>query len=375
MYTSSRRAVLTAAALAGAASGCARAPRDAADDRPATPFYGTHQAGVLTPPQPSVLIVSYDLGARTRGAAGARALRSVLAAWSRLLGERDRELDAADGRLASARTSRLTATVAVGPALPRRLGLRSPALLRELPAFPGDRLEERRGSGDVLVQVCADDAWTCNDAALALDDAAAGVLTPRWRQPGFLPPTGPGRTPRNLFGFLDGTANPAPADAPRHVHVANGPDRGGSYLVYRRIRMDLAAFAALDRGRQERIMGRHRVDGAPLGGRREHDEVNLFAKRPDGEYVVPADAHVRLAHPRLDGGAQMLRRGYSYADAADDQGLLFLAYMKDPDLFVRVQERLAGSDALNRFTRHTASAVAYVLPGVRRGESLGAPLL
>ncbi|WP_425841762.1 Dyp-type peroxidase [Streptomyces fractus] len=329
---------------------------------------------MLTPPQPSLLLLAYDLAPDTRGSGGARSLRAVLTDWTRLLAAATQG-SSGDVLLQRAAARHLTATLAVGPGLPRRLGLHSPALLHALPAFAGDRLQPERSDGDLIVQLCADDMWTCTAAAAALDRSASSVLVPRWRQPGFLPPTEAGRTPRNLFGFLDGSANPAADEAPRHVYVSNGPDHGGSYLVYRRIRMNLSGFAALSRDRQERVLGRKLSSGAPLGGRREHDEVNLFAKSPDGQYIVPADAHVRLAHPRLDGGAQMLRRGYSYADAPDDQGLVFLAYMKDPGLFLRVQERLAASDALNRFTQHTASSIAYVLPGARQGEVLGSTLL
>lgn len=138
--------------------------------------------------------------------------------------------------------------------------------------------------------------------------------------------------------------------------------------------MDVAAFAALPADRRDLVIGRRAGDGAPLTGSAEHDEPDVYAKNPDGSYVIPATAHVRLSSPRLDGGARMLRRGYSYDDGPDDRGLLFCAFMRDPAQFTRVQTRLATRDALNPFVQHQASAVAYVLPGAPEGATLGEQL-
>ncbi|MFI7344017.1 Dyp-type peroxidase [Streptomyces sp. NPDC050085] len=337
-----RRTLLTSAtAVLASALGCGP-PRPGApeDRRPALPV----QAGVAEPQPRHVTLLAFDLAAgRTPRLAD---VRRVLTAWGTRSGGR-------------------TVTVAVGPGLYRTLGLRLPRLLRELPAFPGDRLDPAYSGGDLLVQVCADDPGRCARAVHRLTDRADGVLTPRWRQDGFLPPHRAGQTPRNLFGFKDGTENPARGQLPRWVWDADG----GTYLVHRRIHMDTRRFTALPASRQEEIIGRHRASGAPLGADHEHTPVDLYAKTPQGRYVVPADAHVRLAHSRLDGGARMLRRGYSYDDGNGDQGLLFLAYMRDPGLFVRVQERLAAGDAMAAFTQARGSAIGYVLPCA--GPSLG----
>ncbi|MEV8456723.1 Dyp-type peroxidase [Streptomyces sp. NPDC052095] len=308
------------------------------------------QPGIATAQPAHVLLIAHDLAPARPGAA---AVRRVLSGWW------------ADW--ASRPVPGVTPTVAAGPGLYRTPGLTAPPRLRELPSFPGDRLDARRGGGDVLVQLCGPSAAACDRAAARLTARAAGVLVPRWRQYGFLPPHPAGGTPRNLFGFKDGTENPAGDGLARWVWH----DDGSTYLVYRRIHMAVDAFAALPVSRQERIVGRHRTGGAPLGGRHEHDPVDLYAKSPQGRYDVPADAHVRLAHSRLDGGARMLRRGYSYDDGPGDRGLLFLAYLRDPALFVRVQERLAAADAMNAFVEHRASAVGYVLPAPAPGRALG----
>ncbi|MBC9712735.1 Dyp-type peroxidase [Streptomyces sp. TRM66268-LWL] len=376
-----RRTVLTGAGAltAALAAGCDRPARqDGRTPGPdGVPFHGARQAGVTTRQQGSVLLTAYDLSPAQRGRAGVKTLRAVLSRWTRVLATATEDGDggSAEPGLERARQARLTVTVGIGPGLPERLGgLSVPAQLRGLPPLPGDRLDPGSSGGDVLVQVCADDAWTVAVVAGILTRLADGVLRTRWRQPGFLPPVTDGETPRNFFGFKDGTATLDAAECERWVWLKEGPGSDGTFCVVRRIHMRIAAFTDLGRERQEEAIGRRRASGAPLGRQREHDEVDLFTKTPEGRYVIPARAHVRAANPRLDGGARMLRRGYSYDNGPDDQGLLFLAFMRDPALFVRVQQRLGTEDDLSPFVVHRGSAVCYVLPGARPGQDLGATL-
>ena len=110
-----------------------------------------------------------------------------------------------------------------------------------------------------------------------------------------------------------------------------------------------------------------------MGGRREHDPVNL------GSRAIPADAHIRLAAPKTNGGVRVLRRGYSFTDGFDDElgqldaGLFFIAYQRDPQRqFVELQRRLGADDALNEYIKHTSSAVFAATPGVRsRSDWIG----
>ncbi|MEV0530549.1 Dyp-type peroxidase [Kitasatospora sp. NPDC050463] len=380
-----RRALLAAGAVLAAGVGAAAGELAAGDRTPGRtaaaggpppeapiPFHGVRQSGVTAPQLPATKLVAFDLPPSS-AAADREALRTLLAAWTRTLAAAT-AVDGAstDPRLRAGGATRLTSLVGLGPALAARLGLVVPAGLAELPPFPGDRLDPARGGGDVLLQLCAADHWTLAVVnELATTAAQAAGATPRWSQSGFLPGTEPGATPRNLFGFKDGTANPDEDAARQWVWGPPGPHQDATVLVYRRIRMDTAAFAALPEEKQNFAMGRRAGDGAPLTGAAEHDEPDLYAKHPDGAYVIPAAAHVRLAGPRLDGGARMLRRGYSYDDAPGDRGLLFCAFVRDPGQFSRVQDRLAARDALNPFVEHTASAVAYVLPGAPEGTALG----
>lgn len=386
-----RRALLAAGAVLAAGVGAAAAEladgaraSGGASDRPsgrgadagapppeaAIPFHGPRQAGVTSPQARSTQLLAFDLP-QASAAADREALRTVLAAWTRTLSAAAAG-PSPDPRLPGAGPTRFTSLVGVGPAPAARLDLAVPAALADLPPFPGDRLDPARGGGDLLVQVCAEDRWTLAVVGELLTTAARSAgARPRWSQSGFLPRTEPGATPRNLFGFKDGTANPDEEDARQWVWGPPGPHEHGTVLVYRRIRMDTAAFAALPEDAQNLATGRRRGDGSPLTGTAEHDEPDVYAKNPDGSYVIPATAHVRLSSPRLDGGARMLRRGYSYDDGPGDRGLLFCAFMRDPGQFTRVQNRLAARDALNPFLAHTASAVAYVLPGAPDGTTLG----
>ncbi|WP_405534791.1 Dyp-type peroxidase [Streptomyces sp. NBC_00075] len=367
--TPARRDVLTHAAalatLAAATSGCtgeSRSRPPAAAGPPAFRFRGPRQAGVTTPQQSAALVTAYDLAPAVRGAGGVRALREVLGRWTRALTEtldgelrppspvRATELEGAAGK------SRFTATVGIGPRLPQLLCVAAPPGLRELPPFPDDRLDPAYSSGDLVVQLCADDPRVTRAAASALTRLAGDTLRPRWRQTGFLPPTPAGQTPRDQLGFEHGTENPTPEECERWVW-----SNDATFLVVRRIHVDVGGLARLGTRRRQEVVGRERASGAPPG----HGQDD----------VIPPRSHVRAAGPQLDAGARMLRRSYSYDAGPDDRGLLFLAFMRDPALFARVQRRMAATDELSRFTEHRGSAVAYVLPGALPGEELGAHLL
>jgi deferrochelatase/peroxidase EfeB len=222
-----------------------------------------------------------------------------------------------------------------------------------------------------------------------LSRIAFGRAVIRWSQLGF------GRTsststsqatPRNLFGFKDGTANVKAEETgsvAEHVWVADTDDpawmAGGSYLVARKIRMIIESWDRTRLEEQERVIGRDKADGAPLSGGTEFTEPRFDRPDDDGTPRIAEDAHVRLAHPDANGGARMLRRGYNFVDGNDelgrlDAGLFFLSFQRDPQQFVAVQRSLAGVDALNEYIKHVGSAVFAIPPGAREGGSIGDPL-
>lgn len=400
----SRRSLLVGAgglAVGGVAGGLAGAALASDSTAPTTstqtstqgavePFYGAHQAGIATPAQARAELVALDLTSGTDVAA----LRSVLQAWTAAaaaMASGQGEPDDASRDILQSGPARLTVTVGFGPDLFAKLGLGSqrPPGLAPIPSFRHDALEPGFVGGDVLVQVGSDDALIASHAARRLVTLAGAALTTRWWQRGFSrtpTSTTDSTTPRNLMGQVDGSANPAPGTDlfDRTVWAAAAaPEwlRGGSFVVVRRIRMFLDTWEQLDRGQQERVIGRTKDTGAPLTGGAEKDQPDFSAQNPDGSLVIPATAHVRLSHPSSTRGAQIFRRGFSYDDGAlddgsRDAGLLFLAWQADPRKgFLPIQARIDMGDRLNMFTRAVGSAIFAVPPGVAEGSYLGAALL
>ncbi|PZH00591.1 deferrochelatase/peroxidase EfeB [Streptomyces sp. NTH33] len=353
----------------------------------AVEFHGVHQAGIATPVQDRLHFAAFDVKTDDR-AEFVRLLKDWTAAARRITAGKEVG-EGAYGGLAEAPPddtgealglppSRLTLTIGFGPSLFEKFGLKDkrPAALVDLPPFPGDNLERSRTGGDLCVQACADDPQVAVHAIRNLARIGFGKVAVRWSQLGFgktSSTTPDAQTPRNLFGFKDGTRNIAGTEPDRlkeFVWVGDGDGgandawmRGGSYLVARRIRMNIETWDRAPLQEQEDIFGRDKGEGAPVGKAKEHDEPFLKAMKPT--------AHVRLSHPDSNGGITILRRGYSFTDGTDglgrlDAGLFFLAYQRDPRKgFIPLQRRLAAHDALNEYIQHVGSAVFAIPPGVR----------
>jgi deferrochelatase/peroxidase EfeB len=394
----------TAGVLAAGATGgvIGRATLDTAsasgpgpDD--AVPFTGAHQAGIVTPAQDRLHFVAFDVTTDDRDE-----LVELLKAWTasarRMTAGRDAgPVGAVDGEqyappddtgeAIGLPASGLTLTIGFGPTLftgadgSDRFGLaaRRPAPLAELPSFAGDQIDPAISGGDLCIQACANDPQVAVHAVRNLVRLGAGVVSVRWSQLGFgrTSSTSTGQaTPRNLFGFKDGTNNLKAENQQaldRFVWVRDGDSgadwlAGGSYLVTRRIRMLIEPWDTSTLKEQEQTIGRTKGAGAPLGQAKEFDPVD-FTKQTDGEFAIPATSHVFLANP-TNSGTAILRRGYSFVDGSDglgrlDAGLFFIAYQRDPGTgFVEVQRKLR-HDAMNEYIRHTSSAVFACPPGVR----------
>ncbi|MEU7852872.1 iron uptake transporter deferrochelatase/peroxidase subunit [Nonomuraea sp. NPDC049141] len=393
----SRRGLLTASGagvVAGAAAtagafllGEAEPPASAAPAQ-VVDFHGPHQAGIATPVQDRLHFAAFDVAVGT-----CEELIALLVSWTRAAESMTAgRVSAADdsGEALDLPASRLTMTVGFGPTLFERAGedrfglaASRPPALADLPPFPGEKLDPARGGGDIAVQACADDPQVAVHAIRTLARIGLGRVSMRWSQLGYgkTSSTTPAQlTPRNLMGFKDGTDNIPHDDhtaLDQHVWVgaADGPAwmAGGSYLVARRIRMHLEAWDQASREDQEATIGRTKTEGAPLGGKGERDKFSPAA--------LPADSHVRLAHPLSNGGVRLLRRGYSFVDGSDtqgriDAGLFFLAYQRDPRRqYVPVQRRLATDDRLSTYIRHVGSGLWACPPGVSPGGHWGDTLL
>jgi deferrochelatase/peroxidase EfeB len=369
-----------------------------ADPSLAVPFYGAHQAGIITPAQDRLHFAAFDVISKDRAD-----LVNLLKAWTRAAdrmtgGQPAGPIGAVSGspeappddtgEALDLPPSALTLTVGFGPTLFRdatgrdRFGIadKRPAALADLPAFAREAIQPEISGGDLCVQACANDPQVAVHAIRNLARIAFGVASLRWSQLGFGRTSSTSRaqaTPRNLFGFKDGTANLKLEDGElleRQLWVQHedGPDwmTGGSYLVSRKIRMMIENWDRSALADQEQTIGRSKGSGAPLGGSKEFDAPDFAKQSSDGDPVIPVDSHVRLAHPDANNGAYLLRRGYQFVDGSDglgrlDSGLFFLAYQRDPRRqFVPIQTRLSRQDALNEYIRHVSSALFACPPGV-----------
>jgi deferrochelatase/peroxidase EfeB len=416
----SRRGLLGAAGAglvgvaAGAAGGFALGKQDAevADATPSGrsyPFYGTRQAGIITPVQDRLHFAAFDVTTGSRDE-----LVSLLEDWTAAAARMTRGLGAGEvgptsgpygappddtGEAICLPPAGLTITFGFGPGLfssggKDRFGIaaRRPAALELLPHFPADNLDPERSDGDLCVQACADDPQVAVHAIRNLARIGFGRAALRWSQLGF------GRTsvtstsqatPRNLMGFKDGTMNlkaEEPAEIDQHVWVSRGADSradwlaGGSYLVARRINMTIEIWDRQPLSEQERVIGRTKAEGAPLSGGTEFSQPDFTLKGREDEPLVAADAHVRMVHRDNNGGVRMLRRGYNFVDGSNglgrlDAGLFFIAFVRDPRThFIPIQTKIGLGDALSEYVQHTGSALFAVPPGISEGAYVGQAL-
>ncbi len=398
-------AALTAAGLAvGGAAGysvraaTAGAPTVAAGtgetgpDDVVVPFYGSRQAGVITPQQERLMFAALDVTSTD-----VQDVQLLLGRWAAIAARFTQGKSVSDapglpsappadtGEALDLGPHALTITVGFGAGLfDQRFGLagKMPAALQPLGSLPGEGdMDPGSTGGDLAIQVCGDDPQVVFHAVRNMIRVARGTAVLRWSQLGFgrASATGAGQTtPRNLMGFKDGTNNvhaDAGADLEADVWVGGETDqpwmRNGTYLVARKISMDIEAWDADSLGNQEQVFGRTKVSGAPLSGGTEFTPVDLTKKDAQGAPVIDMKAHIRLAAPASNGGVRILRRGYNYTDGLDPvtgrlaAGLFFLAFQKNPQTqFKVIQSRLGQFDLLNEYISHVGGGVWACPPGV-----------
>ncbi|RWZ64701.1 deferrochelatase/peroxidase EfeB [Labedella populi] len=367
------------------------------------PFYGEHQSGITTPAQDRLHFAAFTVSPSLDRVGLIELLSDWTVAAARLTAGLDVSEEGAlggpdvappddTGEALELPASGLTLTFGFGPGLfedadgADRFGIavRRPPGLAQLPRFAGDALRPEWSGGDLCIQACADDPQVAVHAIRNLSRIAFGRASISWSQLGF------GRTsststaqttPRNLFGFKDGTANLKLEDraaVDEWVWAAHDDVawmRGGSYLVTRKIRMVIEVWDRQQRVEQERVIGRSKGEGAPLSGGSEFSEPVFDAEGATGEPLIDPTSHVRRAHPSNVGGVRLLRRGYNYVDGSDplgtlDAGLFFISFQRSVDAFVTVQNAIA-TDALAEYLKHVGSAVFAVPPGAREGGFVG----
>lgn len=364
-------------------------------------FYGKHQAGIVTPMQNNIYFASLEVKTTNRSE-----LIDLFKEWTaatakmtagEMIGEESSNgyippIDTGEANGLNA--ANLTITFGVGPSLfnkngQDRFGLKNkqPNELKDLPVFSLDALDEQWTGGDLCIQACSDDAQVCFHAVRNLIRIARGKAVIHWIQEGFQETKQANikkETPRNLFGFKDGTVNPDIKDKAAfndHVWLNSNANwlTNGTYLVVRKIQMHIEVWDRTTLNDQENTFGRHRHSGAPLGQKKEFDPLDLDKKDAQGNHYIPPTAHARVAHGK--GKEQLYRRSYSYSNGMDmktgnfDAGLLFISFQQSPSKqFVPIQNRLAKMDELNEYIVHKGSAVFACLPGITKGGFIGETL-
>lgn len=184
---------------------------------------------------------------------------------------------------------------------------------------------------------------------------------------------GKDETPRNLFGFKDGTANVEHETTSGYDEVVwAGPDeptwfQEGTYLGYRKIKMLLEIWDRSSLLDQEDTFGRKKESGAAYGRQEEFEPVILSKQ--------PIDSHVKLAK---DVKKKMHRRAYSYQNGIDEitgtieAGLLFIAFTQNPEeQYIPMLQLMGRKDKLNEYTIPIGNGLYACQKGLKNGEYFG----
>ena len=383
------------ALASGLLIGGARVDADAArQSGPVTeaayPFHGTNQSGVLTPPpggkQAAACVAAFDCTAANRAELALLMYELTNRAWFLTTGGTPPNLGVgqppsdSDVLGPTVPADGLTVTVSAGPSLfDDRYGLasRKPLKLTEMRPFPNDFLDPAWLHGDLLLQLCANHSDTVHHAIRDIAKHTRSAMQLRWKIEGYASPPRPSGTPRNLLGFKDGTANPRGGLASSLVWVDDPAEprwtQGGSYQVVRLIRMLVEFWDRVSINEQENMFGPRRASGAPLDGNSEF-AIPDYAADPHG-YIIPLDAHIRLANPRTKATAdqRIIRRSYNYDLGVDENGNLqaghiFIAYQQDiRRQFETIQRRLI-NEPLVDYVQPFGGGYFFALPGVRNAS-------
>lgn len=149
------------------------------------------------------------------------------------------------------------------------------------------------------------------------------------------------RQERDLTGFIDGTENPPPDQAPSVA--AN--EEGTAVVLVQQWR-HLSSFAALPLVEQQAVIGRTKVDSEELG-----------------EDLMPVDSHVARTVIEEDGNELAIYRRNTAYGGVTDHGTMFVGFCRDQHPLQVMLERMAGEDGIrDALTRHTVPLTgAYYL--------------
>ena len=351
-------------------------------------FYGKHQSGISTPVQKNVYFAVLELHSENK-----EEVKEMFKEWTdytekMMKGEliapelKNHLLPPVDtGETVGLNPYRLTVTFGISPSFLDKLKLDSKKIeeFKDLPHFPRDQIKERYKGGDICIQACADDAQVAFHAVRNLVRKGRTLITLKWSQSGFLPIGNGKETPRNLFGFKDGTENPKNENDFNNIVWYDKDNwlKDGTYMVVRRIQMHLETWDRTNLQEQENTFGRYKESGAPFGEKDEFAVIDINKKEPDGNPVLPIDSHVFLAKKAE---TKICRRAFSYSDGINeisgqfDAGLLFICFQKNPEQFIKIQNSLGNEDKLNEYITHIGTGIFACFGGIRKGEYIGQKL-
>jgi putative iron-dependent peroxidase len=154
----------------------------------------------------------------------------------------------------------------------------------------------------------------------------------------------PYRHDRDLTGFIDGTENPTLIDAPDVALIPEGnPGAAGTILLLQKWRHDTAAWESLPVDRQERVMGRMKLDSVEIDDK-------------------PPDSHV--ASTDQDEFGKIFRRNMPYGTVTN-HGTMFVGFSADQQRLSKMLESMAGlttgtRDALTHYMQPITGAYYFV---------------
>lgn len=351
-------------------------------------FYGKHQAGITTPVQHHAYFLVAELHSTN-----VDEIRQMFKDWTEYSAkltqgknikpyDKNPHLPPADtGEADSLGAYGLTLTFGISPSFLEKLGLsdKAPPEFSDLPKFPRDQIRPELSGGDICIQACSEDPQVAFHAVRQLVRQARSLITMKWSQSGYNSFDNGADTPRNLFGFKDGTANKTTLDDTDKWLWAKGSDKtawfdGGTYLVARIIQMHLETWDRTSLVGQEDTFGRHRDTGASIGKTGEFDDFDVNEKDDKGNLVIAEPTHMGLAKRT---GLQILRRSFSYSSGIDvktgqfNAGLLFISFQKSPMQFSVIQNAFGNTDKMTEYTTHIGSGLFACFGGVKEGEYLG----
>jgi putative iron-dependent peroxidase len=194
---------------------------------------------------------------------------------------------------------------------------------------------------DAFVWLSAANRTAAYDNAVATLTALRPVATVATSLEGW-----PYRHNRDLTGFVDGTENPSPLEAPGVAATVDG----ASVLLFQKWEHDHAAWDALTDDEQSAVIGRSKADDI---------EIDDATQQPSAH--VPRNVIADAEGEEL----AIYRRNVAYGGATE-HGTVFVGFCADQAVLHRMLRRMAGAedgirDALTRYTTPLSGAY-YVCP-------------